>query len=57
VRAAAERGRANAALIRLLASRLDCPPSAIRVLSGGTARWKRLHIAARADRLAALAQL
>jgi uncharacterized protein (TIGR00251 family) len=37
-------GRANDALLRLLASRLDVPPSSIELVSGATARVKRLRV-------------
>jgi uncharacterized protein (TIGR00251 family) len=37
-------GRANEALLRLLASRLDVSPSSIEVVSGATARVKRLRV-------------
>lgn len=44
VRAAPERGKANAALIALLARWLDRPRSAILLESGDTNRLKRLRI-------------
>ncbi|KEQ51654.1 DUF167 family protein [Sphingobium chlorophenolicum] len=44
VRAVPEKGRANAALIALLAKRLDWPRSAISLESGDTNRLKRLRI-------------
>jgi uncharacterized protein (TIGR00251 family) len=37
-------GRANEALLRLLASRLDVSPSSIELVSGATARVKRLRV-------------
>jgi uncharacterized protein (TIGR00251 family) len=37
-------GRANDALIRLLAARLNVPRSGIELVSGSTARVKRLRI-------------
>ena len=37
-------GRANEALLRLLASRLDVPPSSIELVSGATARVKRVRV-------------
>jgi uncharacterized protein YggU (UPF0235/DUF167 family) len=45
VRAAASEGDANAALIRLLASALRVPPSAVTLLAGGRGRIKRLEVA------------
>ncbi len=44
VRAVPENGRANIALIALLAKRLDCPKGAILLESGDTNRLKRLRI-------------
>ena len=44
VRAVPEKGRANAALIALLARQLDWPRSAISLESGDTNRLKRLRI-------------
>lgn len=44
VRAVPEKGKANAALIALLAKRLDWPRSAISLESGDTNRLKRLRI-------------
>lgn len=44
VRAVPEKGRANDALIALLAKRLDWPRSAILLESGDTNRLKRLRI-------------
>lgn len=50
VGAAATEGAANAAVIVLLAKALKRPKSAVRILSGETARVKRLEIdAARED--------
>jgi hypothetical protein len=37
-------GRANEALLRLLATRLSVPPSSIELVSGTTARVKRLRV-------------
>lgn len=37
-------GRANKALVRLLASRLNVPRSSIELVSGATARVKRLRV-------------
>ena len=44
VSAVAERGKANAALIRLLAERLGLPGSALRVTAGKTSARKTLEI-------------
>jgi len=44
VAAAPERGRANAALVALLAETLNVPPAAIRVAAGQTYRWKVVEI-------------
>ena len=44
VRAVPEKGRANAAVIALLAKRLGLPKSAFSVISGDTARNKRLAV-------------
>lgn len=56
VRAAPERGRANAALLALIADRLGVPAGTISLESGGVSRLKRLRIggaAHAADRLSA----
>jgi uncharacterized protein YggU (UPF0235/DUF167 family) len=53
VRAVPENGAANAALIRLLAEKLDLPASAIRLESGATARIKVLRVTGDAAALAA----
>jgi uncharacterized protein YggU (UPF0235/DUF167 family) len=53
VRAAPEDGKANAALIALLAESLDVPKSAVRIASGTTARLKRVEIAGDGKALAA----
>ena len=45
VRAAPEDGRANAALIDLLATALHAPKSALTLVSGQTARVKKIHVA------------
>ena len=44
VRAVPEKGRANAAVIALLAKRLGIPKSAFSVMSGDTSRNKRLAV-------------
>lgn len=51
VRAAPEKGKANAALIALLAKRLDCPRSMFSLESGDTNRLKRVRIIGGADRV------
>lgn len=54
-----EGGRANEAALRLLAEALGVPPSSCRLVSGATARQKRVHVAGDpgvlAARLAAVA--
>jgi uncharacterized protein len=58
VRAAPEDGRANAALIALLATALHAPKSALTLVSGQTARLKKIHVAGDPATLTtALAQL
>ncbi|MDE1937718.1 MAG: DUF167 domain-containing protein [Alphaproteobacteria bacterium] len=52
VRAVPEDGKANKALIKLLADVLSVPKSAIRISAGGTARLKRVEIAGPAGTLA-----
>lgn len=44
VRAAPEKGRANAAVEKLLAEALGLPPAAVRVVSGFTAPVKTVEI-------------
>ena len=57
VRAVAEKGRANTALIALLAKTLDWPRSAISLESGDTNRLKRLRIKGGVDALARLSAI
>ena len=52
VRAAPEKGLANAALEKLLAAALGVPKSAVSVVAGGTSRTKTLKIAGEPGRLA-----
>ena len=49
VRAKAEKGRANAALVALMAKWLGVPKSTITLKSGATGRQKRLHVAGDPD--------
>ena len=44
VRAAPSEGEANDALVRLIAKALGVPPRAVNLISGHTARMKRLKI-------------
>jgi len=44
VRAVPENGRANTALMELLAETLAVPKSAVKIVSGATARLKRVEI-------------
>jgi uncharacterized protein (TIGR00251 family) len=44
VSAPPERGRANEALVRLLADRLDVPPDSLAVVSGQTSRDKLVEL-------------
>ena len=53
VRAAATEGEANAALIALLARTAGVPPRSVALVSGATARIKRLTIAGHGPTLAA----
>jgi uncharacterized protein len=54
VAAPPERGRANAAVVRLLAAELGVPPSDVEVVSGRASRRKRVRIhGIAADRLTA----
>jgi len=53
VRAAASEGEANAALVALLAHAAGVPPRDVTLVSGATARIKRLTIAGHGPTLAA----
>jgi uncharacterized protein len=53
VTAAPDAGKANAALIKLLAKRWRVPASAVRLVSGATARRKVLHVEGASERLLA----
>lgn len=53
VRAVPEDGKANDALVALLAAKLDVPKSAVRIASGAAARLKRVEIAGDGRALAA----
>jgi uncharacterized protein YggU (UPF0235/DUF167 family) len=53
VRAAATEGEANAALVALLARAAGVPPRSVMLVSGATARIKRLAIAGHGPTLAA----
>jgi uncharacterized protein YggU (UPF0235/DUF167 family) len=44
VRAAPEGGRANEAVVKLLAKALGVPPSAVELIAGGSGRNKRLLV-------------
>ena len=44
VREPAEKGRANAAVARLLADKLAVPPSSVRLARGGSSREKLFEI-------------
>lgn len=54
VRAVPEKGKANAALIALIAKRLDIPAKGIAIESGDTARLKRLRLTGRGHSAAAI---
>ena len=51
VRAAPEKGKANAALEALLAKALGVPKSAVSVIAGGTSRLKSVRVAGSPDLL------
>ena len=53
VRAPPREGEANAALVRLIAKAAGVPPRKVTIVSGATARVKRLKIAGDPDALAA----
>ena len=53
VRAVPENGKANTALIALLAAALDVPKSAVRIASGAASRLKKVEIAGDSATLAA----
>jgi uncharacterized protein len=54
VRAVPEGGKANAALEKLIASRLNLPPSRVKVAKGGASRMKQVLIEGDAEALARL---
>jgi uncharacterized protein YggU (UPF0235/DUF167 family) len=54
VAAVPDKGKANAAVIALLAEALDLPKSSISVVSGDTARLKTFRLSGDAARLAAV---
>ena len=51
VRAVPEKGRANDALVRLLAGALGRPPSTMTIRSGGTSRLKTVFVAGEASEI------
>lgn len=51
VRAVPEDGKANVALIKLIANHLDCAASSVAIVSGATARIKTLRIKGEPDHL------
>jgi hypothetical protein len=53
VKAVPDKGKANAAVISLLAKALGAPKAAITLLSGDTARLKTVHVAGDPEALAA----
>jgi uncharacterized protein len=52
LKALPEGGKANDALIKWLADRLDIPPQAITLVRGETSRHKQLHLSAAAASVA-----
>lgn len=57
VRAVPEKGRANAALVALLAKQLGIPKSAVDVIRGATSRLKTVRIEAEGPALARIQTL
>jgi uncharacterized protein YggU (UPF0235/DUF167 family) len=55
VTAPADGGRANEAVLKLLAKALGVPASACRLAAGATSRWKRVHVAGDPEALASRA--
>lgn len=53
VRAVPEKGKANQALVRLVAAELGVPASAVEIASGGTARLKTLRVTGETEMLEA----
>jgi uncharacterized protein YggU (UPF0235/DUF167 family) len=56
VTAPADGDRANEAVMALLAKRLGVPASALRLVAGATARWKRVGVAGEPEALARAAE-
>lgn len=54
VAAVPDRGKANAAVIALVAKALGVPKSAVTLIAGDTARLKTLHVAGDPEALAAV---
>ena len=48
-------GRANEAVLKLLAKALGVPASACRLAAGATSRWKRVHVLGDPEALASRA--
>ena len=55
VTAPADEGRANAAVLALLAKRLGVPGRACVLVAGATSRWKRVRVSGEVELLAARA--
>ena len=53
VRAVPEKGKANQALEKLLASALGMPARSVSIVAGGTARLKTIRVAGEADAIEA----